>query len=141
MERFRRPRGLGSLAVVILSVALVAGLVYLLYDRAEHFANDWPRYSKVLREASSAVERRLEKLERGVSQIAPDDAQRAKNIVHVEEDSPVRKLLVRGLGSLYTGLLEVTVLPFLSFFMLAPKRDARHATLQLLPSRDRTSLR
>ena len=40
MERFRLPRVLGSLAVVILSVALVAGLVYLLYDRAEHFAND-----------------------------------------------------------------------------------------------------
>jgi len=141
MERFRLPRVLGSLAVVILSVALVAGLVYLLYDRAEHFANDWPRYSKVLREASSAVERRLEKLERGVSQIAPDDAQHPKNIVHVEEDSPVRKLLVRGLGSLYTVLLEVTFVPFLVFFMLAAKRDVWHATLQLFPTAERTRVK
>ncbi len=141
MERFRLPRVLGSLLVVILSVALVAGLIYLLYDRAEHFANDWPRYTKVLREASSAVEKRLEKLERGVSQIAPDSDQRAKNVVRVEEESKVRALLVRGLGSLYTVLLEITFVPFLVFFMLAAKRDVWHATLQLFPSTERTRVK
>ena len=48
---------------------------------------------------------------------------------------------MRGLGSLYTVLLEVTFVPFLVFFMLAAKRDVWHATLQLFPTAERTRVK
>ncbi len=140
LERWRVGRALGSLLVLLLATALVAGLVYLVVDRFEHFANDWPRYSAVLKQASAAVERRLEKLEKGVSEIAPQ-APRGPVAVPVEERWPVRSLLLRGLGSLYTILLAATFVPFLVFFMLAAKRDVWHATLQLFPSSERTRVK
>lgn len=141
MERLRISRAFGSLLVVILVVALVAGIGYLLVDRAERFAGDWPRYRAVIQGATQAIERRLEKVETSVSEITPQQPRPALNTVRVESESAVRAMLLRGLGSLYTVLLGVTFVPFLVFFMLAAKRDVWHATMQLFPASERTRVK
>lgn len=141
MERMRISRAFGSLLVVVLVVALVAGLGYLLIDRIESFATDWPRYQAVLKEATQAVERRLEKVERSVSEITPQQPRPPANTVRVEGESAVRSMLFRGLGSLYIVLLGVTFVPFLVFFMLSAKRDVWHATMQLFPASERTRVK
>ncbi len=145
LERVRLPRALGSLLVVMVALAIVAGLGYLVFDRADHFAADWPKYSAVLKQGATVVERRLEKLEKGVSEITPPDLtveqQRGRVAVRVEDERPIRGLLLRGLGSLYSILLEVTFVPFLVFFMLAAKRDVWHGTLQLFPASERTRVK
>jgi predicted PurR-regulated permease PerM len=141
MERVRISRAFGSLLVVVLVVAFVAGVGYLLVDRAEKFAGDWPRYQAVLKQATQAVERRLEKVERSVSEITPQQPRPPANTVRVEGESAVRSMLLRGLGSLYTLLLGVTFVPFLLFFMLAAKRDVWHATMQLFPASERTRVK
>jgi predicted PurR-regulated permease PerM len=141
LERVHVSRALGSLVVLLLALAVVVGLVYMVFDRADHFAADWPKYSSVLKQAAAAVERRLEKLESRVSEITPEEQQRGRLAVRVEEQRPVRSLVLRGLGSLYTVLLEATFVPFLVFFMLAAKRDVWHATLQLFPSSQRTQVK
>lgn len=141
MEGVRISRAFGSLLVVVLVVALVAGLGYLLVDRAESFASDWPRYRAVLSQATQAVERRLEKVESSVSELTPEQRRPSLNTVRLEGDSTVRSMLLRGLGSLYTLLLGVTFVPFLVFFMLAAKRDVWHATMELFPASERTRVK
>lgn len=141
MERVSISRAFGSLLVVVLVVALVAGMGYLLVDRAERFASDWPRYQAVLKGATQAIERRLEKVESSVSEITPQQPRPPVNTVRLEGESTVRSMLLRGLGSLYTLLLGVTFVPFLVFFMLAAKRDVWHATMQLFPASERTRVK
>jgi predicted PurR-regulated permease PerM len=53
----------------------------------------------------------------------------------------VHNLIMRGIGSLYGLLLEVTFMPFLVFFMLAGKRELWHGTLQLFPVSRRTQVK
>jgi len=140
LERMRVRRTLGSLAVLLLLLAVVGGMGYLVFDRVTHFAGDWPKYSGVLKQASSAIERRLEKLEMRVSELTPEQ-QRARQVVRIEGERPVRSLLLRGLGSLYSIMLEVSFVPFLVLFMLVAKRDVWHATLQLFPASERTRVK
>lgn len=140
-ERVRMPRVIGSLVVVLLVVSLVFGVGYFVWLRAEQFAGDWPRYSAVLRQAALTVERKLENLEKRVSEIAPAQPKGGRPTVEIAAQSPVRSYLLRGLGSLYNILLEVAFVPFLVFFMLAEKRDVWHATLQLFPASERTRVK
>ncbi len=139
LERWRISRAIGSLLVLLVALSLVAGLGYLVFDRADHFVKDWPKYSAVLKQATAAVDRRLEKLEARVSEITPE--QRGRVAVRVEEQRPVRSWLLRGLGSLYSALLPATFMPFLVFFMLAAKHNVWHATLQLFPIAQRTRVK
>lgn len=140
LERWRMPRALGSLIVVLVALALVVGLAYLVFDRVNHFADDWPRYSRVLKQAVASVERRLEKVESRVAELTPEE-QLGRSVVRLEEQHPLRGLLLRGLGSLYNILLAGTFVPFLVFFMLAAKRDVWHGTLQLFPTSQRTRVK
>ena len=139
-ERVRMPRVIGSLVVVMLVVSLVFGVGYFVWVRAEQFAGDWPRYSAVLRQAALTVEQKIEWLEKGARGIIPAQPS-AGPTVAIAEQSPVRSYLLRGLGSLYSILLEVAFVPFLVFFMLAEKRDVWHATLQLFPASERTRVK
>src|SRR5437870_5859564 len=65
-------RAIGAMAVLLIALAFVAGVGDMVFDRLEHFATDWPKYSAVLRQASSAVERRLERVESRVSGLSPE---------------------------------------------------------------------
>lgn len=139
LERWRVPRALGALLVLLLVLALVAGLAYLVFDRMERFASDWPKYSAVLRQGATALDRKLEKLQSRVSELTPRE--RGRTAVLVEDPWTGRSLLLRGIGSLYAILLTVTFVPFLVFFMLAAKRDIWHATLRLFPPGERTRVK
>ncbi len=140
LERWRVPRVLGSLIVVLLTLTLLGALGYAAVDRIEQFLGDWPKYSAVLKQGVTAIERRLERVESRVQELAPEPP-RARSAISIEEQRPLRSLLLRGLGSIYTLLLQITALPFLIFFMLAAKRDVWHATLQLFPSSHRTRVK
>lgn len=140
LEWVHVPRALGALLVLLLTVSFLGGLGYLMVDRLDRFAGDWPKYSFVLRKASAAIEKRIERLEQRVSEITPREAP-SRTAVQVAEGRPIRSLLLRGLGSLYIVLLTVTFVPFLVFFMLVAKREVWHATLQLFPPGQRTRVK
>lgn len=139
-ERLRMPRAIGALLVLLSMSAIFSGLGYLVLDRADEFAADWPRYSAVLRHATLVVNRRLAIFEKQVADLAPEE-ERARPAVRIEDSSPVRTLLLRGLGSLYSIMLVATFLPFLIFFMLAGKRRIWHATMELFPIGQRTEVK
>src|SRR2546426_6942073 len=62
IERVRISRSLASLLVVILFVSMLVGVGYSLWGRALSFADDWPRYSAVLKKGATAVETRIERI-------------------------------------------------------------------------------
>lgn len=144
LENMGLPRALGSLLVVLLMVALIAGALTAVWYKVESFVADWPKYSVKLRSASQVVEKRLESIEQGVSTISPEGPEApgaARTNVRLENPHPVRGYLLQGLGSIYNALIAATFVPFLVFFMLAAKRDVWHATLQLFPSTQRTKVK
>jgi predicted PurR-regulated permease PerM len=136
LERGHIPRSLGALLVLLAVTAVVGGLGYLLADRADQFVADWPRYSGVVRHAATVFDRKLATVEKQVEAISPEE-DKGRPPVRIAESRPVRELLFRGVGSLYSILLVATFLPFLVFFMLAAKRRIWRATMELFPAENR----
>src|SRR5271168_1841106 len=44
LERIRIPRAIGSLLIVLLTLALLSFLAWSLVDRIDQFGQDWPKY-------------------------------------------------------------------------------------------------
>ena len=138
-ERMRLPRALGSLIVVLVTLALLCFVAWTLMDRLDQFGRDWPKYRAPLRAGVEAVQSRLQSLETRVSEIAPAD--RNTHVVTVSELHPVQDAILGRLGSLSVFFLAATFVPFLVFFMLAAKRQVWHATMQLFPASQRTEVK
>lgn len=130
LEHLRVPRALGAILVLLTAAAVLGWIGYLMADRLQTFVDAWPHYSAVLRHAADVVSRNLANLEQEFSQLTQTNG-RGAEAVRVEDTQPVRALLLRGLGSLYSILLVWTFLPFLVFFMLAGKHKIWRATLDL----------
>jgi predicted PurR-regulated permease PerM len=140
LERIHIPRALGALLTLLAVTAIFAGLGYLLVVRAEQFATDWPRYSGILRHATTAFDRQLTTLERQIEAITPA-TERGRAVARGLEPPPVREWLFQGVGSLYSILLVATFVPFLVFFMLAAKRRIWRATMELFPDEHQESVK
>jgi predicted PurR-regulated permease PerM len=132
LERIRIPRPIGALIVMLAVTAMFAELVYLVALRADQFIADWPRYSSVLRHVTTAFDRQLSVVQKGVDAITPI-ADKALTPSHIVEPPPVREWLLRGVGSLYSILVVAAFVPFLVFFMLAAKTRIWKATIELFP--------
>ncbi len=140
MEEWHIPRALGSLLVVLLTIAAVLVLAWSLIERVDQFGRDWPTYRKPLHAVANFVGEKMETFEKHVSEIEPGTSA-GTHIVEVAESHPVRQALLAKLSSLYEVLLAATFVPFLLFFMLAAKRQVWHATMQLFPATQRTEVK
>ncbi len=139
-ERIHIPRALGALVVLLAVTAIFAGLGYLVVVRANQFLADWPRYSAVLRHVTTAFDRQMTTVEKGVEAIAPA-TDRGRIPPRTVEPPPVREWLFRGVGSLYSILVVATFVPFLVFFMLAAKPRIWKATIELFPEEHQERVR
>ena len=133
LERIHIPRVLGALVVLLAVTAVFVGLGYLVVDRADQFLADWPRYSAILRHATTAFDRQLATVEKQVEAIEPPAEKGRTPPPRAAEPPPVRDWLLRGVGSLYSFFIVATFVPFLVFFMLAAKRRIWKATIELFP--------
>jgi predicted PurR-regulated permease PerM len=136
LERIHIPRALGAAVVLLGVTAMFAGLGYLVVNRAEQFVADWPRYSGALRHVTTAFDRQMTMLEKGVEAIGPA-SEKGRSPARPVEPPPVREWLLRGAGSLYSILVVATFVPFLVFFMLATKPRIWKATIDLFPDEHR----
>jgi len=139
-ERIRIPRALGALVVLLSVTAIFAGIGYLVVVRADQFLEDWPRYSGVLRHMTTAFDRQLTSVEKGVESISPP-GERGQTSTRSITPPPIRDWLLRGAGSLYSVLAVATFLPFLVFFMLAAKPRIWKATIELFAEEHRERVR
>jgi predicted PurR-regulated permease PerM len=140
LERMRLPRTVGAMVMVLILIAVLGAVGYGLGTRTADFAENWPKYGSVLRNAADTVEGKINGIVGRVSEIAPQQG--------ASQDSEIRQmpgvlhtLILRGMGSLYALFLEITFVPFLVFFMLAGKREVWHGTLQLFPVGRRTQVK
>jgi predicted PurR-regulated permease PerM len=141
MERWRIPRTVGSMIMVLLLCAVLGAVVYGLWTRTSDFAESWPKYSGAWRQAVASIEAKFGGID-GRSSIAPvAPGTPAPSVLTPRDSELLRTLVVRGIGSLYALFLEITFVPFLVFFMLAGKREAWHGTLQLFPASRRTRVK
>jgi predicted PurR-regulated permease PerM len=138
-ERIHVPRTIGSLIMVLLLIAVIGAVGYGLWVRSSDFAANWPKYRDILREATGEVQGKLNGIEGSVNDLTAPNGSAAA--APAPESSAVHNLFLRGIGSLYALILEGTFVPFLVFFMLAGKREAWHATLQLFPISRRTQVK
>ncbi len=133
LERIHFPRALGALLALLAVTAVLAGLGYLVVDRAEQFLSGWPRYSAILRHVSIAFDKQISTVENQFEAIRPIQ-DKGRTTPRALEPPPIRDWLVQGVGSLYSILLAGTFLPFLVFFMLAGKQYVWKATMELFPA-------
>ena len=140
LERVRVPRTIGALVMVLLLIAVIGVMGYGLWIRSSDFADNWPSYRGIIRDALGSVQGKLNGIEGGVNDLANPNAT-AKPIATSSDSGTVHTLFLRGIGSLYALILEGTFVPFLVFFMLAGKREAWHSTLQLFPISRRTQVK
>jgi len=141
LEKIHVPRGIGALFALLVVTSIIGELGYLLVSRADQFVADWPRYSKVLHNATTVLDRKLSVFEKQVEAIAPQQDQKGRPAVVADAGRPVRDMLFRGVGSLYSFLLVATFLPFLVFFMLASKPRIWQATMELFPIENRARVK
>jgi predicted PurR-regulated permease PerM len=126
-------RGLGALIVLVAVFSLLSGMGFLAAVRAKQFAADWPRYSTILRRATTSVDRKLAAVQNQVEEISPEE-ERIRPPARIAETRSVSELLFLGVGSLYSIFFVATFLPFLVFFMLAAKPQIWKVTMELFPS-------
>lgn len=139
MERVHLPRALGSLLVVLVTLAMLILMCWSLLVRLDSFGSDWPKYRAPLRAVATVIEKKLEGIEQRVSEITPEE--KGEKVVQVTQSHTAREAILGRLSSLYTGVLAATFVPFLVFFMLAGKRQVWHATMQLFPETERTQVK
>jgi predicted PurR-regulated permease PerM len=141
LERFRVPRPIGALIMVLILIAVLIAVGYGLWTRTSDFAASWPSYRGILRDAASTVQGKIRGIEGSVSELTtPSDAPKVAAPTPADSGT-VHDLLVRSIGSLYALVLEGTFVPFLVYFMLAQKREVWHGTLQLFPVGRRTQVK
>jgi predicted PurR-regulated permease PerM len=140
LERLRVPRTIGSLVLVLLLILVLVAAGYTLWLRTSDFASDWPKYRDILRSATGAVQKNISGIEGSVNELT-SSGEASKAAAPSNDSGAVHNLLVRGIGSLYSLVLEGTFVPFLVFFMLAEKREVWHGTLQLFPVSRRTQVK
>ena len=140
LARIHIPRALGALVVLLAVTAMVGGLGYMVVDRANQFLSDWPRYSAILRHVTTAFDRQLTTVEKGVEAISPA-MEKGRTSLRTVDPPPVREWLLRGAGSLYSILVVATFVPFLVFFMLAAKPRIWKATIELFPDEHQERVR
>jgi len=140
LEKIGLPRTIGAMVMVLILIAVLVAVGYGLGTRTSDLAANWPKYSSVLRQAAGTVEGKIRGIEGQVTPITPGEKAPTSPQAGVDP-GVVHNLIMRGIGSLYGLLLEVTFMPFLVFFMLAGKREVWHGTLQLFPVSRRTQVK
>lgn len=137
MERLRLPRWMGSLVMVLATLAVMYLLVYIIYDRTLAFASDLPKYTERLKQIIAHVQVTFRNIRLSAANLMPTGPEIGPtNTLQVQQQEPWLQFLVRGLGSAYGFVTAVLFIPILVFFMLTSKHQMWVATMNLFP-RDR----
>lgn len=122
LEKVYIRRSLAAALVVICGMILVAITGYGAYEKANKFANQIPVYAVRLRQAIAPLMTKVDRLQQNAEAIAPARGDGIPEIkVHEAPNWP--SFLVRGMGSITSGLIVPVVIPFLCFFMLIKKEE------------------
>jgi predicted PurR-regulated permease PerM len=147
--RTRLRRQVASGIIVFLFIALLYGIFYLAYLRAESFLADIPEIAEKIRSAplveslsKKAAEMSDVLSEAGrriTSSPAPARGKSSPQIL-VREPGSLAGSLVQGLGSLTSVAFSLSFIPFLVYFMLADREPLTRRTRELFPPEHRDTV-
>jgi predicted PurR-regulated permease PerM len=143
--RLRRHHASGI--VVFLFVAMLYGLFYATYLRAESFFAEIPAIAEKIRAAPMVADlaNRVDELDRVIAEagrrIVPPAAASARPkpspSVVVRDGESFTGALLQGVGSLSGVLFALGFIPFLVYFILADREPLTRRTRELFPERHR----
>ena len=148
--RTRLRRHHSSAVVVFLFVALLYGLFYATYLRAESFIAEIPAITEKIRAAPmvTSLTKKAEEVNRIFAEagrrIAPPAAASARPKpappADVRESESFTRVLLTGLGSLGGVLFALGFIPFLVYFILADREPLTRRTRELFPEEHRATV-
>src|SRR5260370_39280488 len=97
LETLRLPRTLGAMMMVLILIAVVAAVGYGLWTRTADFAENWPKYGSVLRQAGGGRGGQNQGIGGAVSEVAAGQGTSSTTAVRAEP-SLVATLIFRGVG-------------------------------------------
>lgn len=131
-ERFKIPRWIGSLVMILFALTIVYLTIYGIYDRISAFIHDFPTYAEPLKHLVRSFQKFVGSIQQGTSNImVPNSQQPSLPTIRLQQESPWVQYFMRGVGSVYTFAVTVMFIPFLVFFMLASKNRIWASTLNL----------
>jgi len=133
LERARVPRWLGSLLMVLLTLAVAYVVAYLIYDRAAAFMQDLPKLTARIKQIVAHIQVTARNIQQSTTTMLPTTPEASLPAVRVQQESPWGQFLLRGIGSVYAFAVTVMFIPFLVFFMLTSRNHIWMASLNLFP--------
>jgi predicted PurR-regulated permease PerM len=137
MERFRIPRWLASLMMVLLMLAITYLVIYAIYDRAQAMLDSMPKQIEKLKQIVAHIQLTAQNIQQRTHTIIPSSPESNLPTVRLQQESPYVQFLLRGIGSVYAFAVTVMFIPFLVFFMLTSKNQIWTASLNLFPAERR----
>ena len=148
--RTRLRRHHSSAIVVFLFVAVLYGLFYATYLRAESFIAEIPAITEKIRSAPMIrnLTNRAEELNRVVAEAARrmsfpatiSPPPKSASPVVLRDAEPFTGALLQGLGSLSGILFALGFIPFLVYFILADREPLTRRTRELFPKEHRATV-
>jgi predicted PurR-regulated permease PerM len=135
MERLRVPRWVGSLVMVVATLAVMYLVIYLIYGRAAAFMADLPNYATRLKNIIAQVQVTFRNIRLSASSLLPpsNDIGPQPQAFQLQQETPWLQFLWGGLSSAYGFVMAVLFIPILVFFMLTSKHQIWVATMNLFP--------
>ncbi len=138
LARVQVPRGLGALIAVLALLVLMAGASYISYGRAMDFMYELPKYKANIQELLSSIRAKAEQIEEATETVLPS-SQQDRNAVAVKQSTSWTDLLSRSASSVSEGVLALTFIPFLVYFMLSWQDHVRSASVMLFKMENRNA--
>jgi predicted PurR-regulated permease PerM len=117
----------------------VYGIFYFSYNRAQAFAQEWPRYSGEIRKIALHVRQTTESIQKTAENVLPG-SQEDKTAVKVRQTSGLwSQFFSANLGPITEIVFTASFIPFLAYFMLSWQEHARAATVMLFRIENRNT--
>lgn len=136
MERFRIPRWVGSLVMVVGTLGIMYLAMWIIYDRSAAFMNDLPKYTERLKQIIAHVQVTFKNIRLSAASLLPPTTETSQPTVQVQQAEPWVQFVLHGLGSVYGFVMAVLFIPIFVFFILTSKNQMWVATMNLF-SRER----
>ncbi len=138
LARFHVPRWIGALIVVVLVLAVFAGLAFYSYNSLVQFTDELPAYSARIRNTVGDIRSRVDRVADQAQSIVESPKNEKRVIpVKVDQITGVAGVISRNSETILDFLLAAGFVPFLVYFMLMLKDHTHVATVRLFPKEHR----
>ena len=134
----RVPRSLGAFLAVAFLVLTVGTVSYLSYARALDFLSQMPEYRTKLQHIFNEIRLQAERFEKTTDAVLPPEPE-DKNSVTLRERNSLSSFIGRNMSSLSEGVLAISFVPFLIYFMLSWQDHVRASSVMLFKMKNRNT--